>query len=83
MQERQGIFFERPVERIHLPDPAEVTSDKLRKRSEIHFKRKINEQKTTFRNRLLFCIFQPGHSWGPQHQELPDQGLRAADQGAE
>ena len=34
VQERQGIFFERPIERIHLPDPAEVTSDKLRKRSE-------------------------------------------------
>ena len=33
-QERQGIFFERPVDRIHLPDPAEVTSDKLKKRWE-------------------------------------------------
>jgi hypothetical protein len=32
LQERQGIFFERPLERIHLPDPAEVTSDKLKKR---------------------------------------------------
>jgi len=33
-KERQGIFFERPIERIHLPDPAEVTSDKLRKSQE-------------------------------------------------
>lgn len=30
-KERQGIFFERPADRIHLPDPAEVTSDKLKK----------------------------------------------------
>ena len=22
-KERQGVFFERPTERIHLPDPAE------------------------------------------------------------
>ena len=23
-KERQGVFFERPTERIHLPDPAET-----------------------------------------------------------
>jgi len=27
-KQRQGIFFERPTERIHLPDPAELVMEK-------------------------------------------------------
>merc|ERR1719391_957515 len=28
-KDRQGIFFERPTERIHFPDPAELTSNTI------------------------------------------------------
>ena len=27
-KDRQGVFFERPTERIHLPDPAETYMNK-------------------------------------------------------
>ena len=56
-KERQGIFFEKPSEKIHLPEAAELALTDHTKYKQIVELLKIFHRGVLFEFHLKFCLF--------------------------